>query len=114
MKNDSLAPRADTPTELANWIRRARARGVALAAFAQPHQRSPQRGPDWGDEQRRKPARPPKRAPAGFQELQLATGLPRSRWAVEISQPAGPVVRFSAAATPAGRSARIQTLRRPW
>jgi hypothetical protein len=39
--------------------------------------------------------------------------LALSNWAVEISLPAGPVVRFSASATPAWMSAVIEALRRP-
>ena len=40
-------------------------------------------------------------------------GLALPSWAVEISLPAGPVVRFSAAATPVLMSAVVQALRRP-
>jgi len=55
----------------------------------------------------------PSAAPAVFQELKVTTGLVPSNWAVEMSLPAGLVVRFGATASPAWMNAVVEALRRP-
>lgn len=113
MKNDRRADQTYTPTEIAAWIRRYRTSGVGLPAFARQHGLPPGRLHYWvyqkGSAVHRRPSRPP----TVFQELKLAPGLPLSSWGAEISLLAGPVVRFSARATPAWMSAVIQALRPP-
>jgi hypothetical protein len=113
MKNDARAPRTYTSTEIAGWIRRYRGSGFGLRTFAHQHGLSPSRLHYWVYQKHGAELRPPRSAPAVFQELKLTPGLALSNWAVEISLPAGPVVRFSASATPAWMSAVIEALRRP-
>ena len=113
MKNDRRAHRTYTPNEIAAWIRRYRASGVGLPAFAKQHDLPPGRLHYWVYQRRPAPHRQRGQPPTVFQELKLATGIPLSSWAVEISLPAGPVVRFSATATPDWMSAVIQALRPP-
>jgi hypothetical protein len=113
MKNDSHAHRTYTRQEIADWITRYRASGLGLEAFASKHGLPRSRLHYWIYGQRRTHLGQPNAAPAVFQELKLATGLAVSPWAVEIRLPAGPVVRFSAAASPAWMSAVVQALHRP-
>lgn len=113
MKKDRLAPRTYPPSEIAAWIRRYRASGVGLPAFAKQHGLPPGRLHYWVYQKGRTAHRPPGQSPLVFQELKLAPGLPLSSWAAEISLPAGSVVRFSATATPAWMSAVLQALRPP-
>lgn len=113
MKNDWHAPRAYSPEEMAGWITRYRASGLGLGAFAKKSGLPRSRLHYWV--YGRRPARgvQPSAAPAVFQELRIAPGLASSHWAVEISLPTGPVVRFGAAASPAWMSAVVQALGRP-
>jgi hypothetical protein len=113
MKNESRAHRAYTFTEIANWVRRYRASGIGLAAFAKAHGLSPNRLHYWIYQKAPAPHRRSNQRPPVFQELKLAPGLPLSSWGAEISLPAGLVVRFSATATPAWMNAVIQALRPP-
>lgn len=113
MKNDSQAPRAFTAKQIAGWITRYRGSGLGLRDFAQQHGLSPSRLHYWVYDKRHAHLGQPSAAPALFQEVKLAPGLALSHWAVEISLPAGPVLRFSAAATPAWMSAVVQALRPP-
>lgn len=113
MKNDFHAHRAYTAQEIAGWITRYRDSGLRLDAFAKQHGLRRSRLHYWVYDKRYAHLGQPSAAPPVFQELKLATGLALSNWAVEISLPAGPVVRFSAAAPPAWMSAVIETLRPP-
>lgn len=102
-----------TPTEIAAWIGRYRASGVTLPAFAKQHGLPPGRLHYWVYQKEPVAHRQRGQSPTVFQELKLTPGLPLSSWGAEISLPAGPVVRFSASATPAWMSAVIQALRPP-
>jgi hypothetical protein len=113
MKNDRSAHRSYTATEIAAWVRRYRASEVALGAFAKQHGLPPSRLHYWVYQKGPATRRQRRQPPTVFQELKLAAGLPLSNWAAEISLSAGPVVRFSATATPAWMSAVIQALRPP-
>ena len=110
MKNDSAAHRAYTPKEISGWIRRYRASGLALGAFAEQHGLSRHRLHYWVYDRRF--AQPVAVAPV-FQELKVTTGQPTQSWAVEISLPTGAVARFTAAATPAWINSVLEALRRP-
>ena len=113
MKTDRRTDRDPAATEIATWIRRYRASGFALPAFAKQQGLPPSRLHYWVYQ--KGPATPRRGGPSPtvFQELKLPVGLPLDRWGAEISLPAGPVVRFSATATPAWMSAVIQALHRP-
>jgi len=111
MKNDRRTHRTYDPTEIAAWIRRYRASGLGLPAFAQEHGLPPGRLHYWVYQKGSSATRPRSPSPTVFQELKLAPGLPLFSWGAEISLPTGPVVRFSATATPAWMSAVIQALR---
>jgi hypothetical protein len=113
MKIKTSAQPSYTPTEIAAWIRRYRASGVTLPAFAKQHGLPPGRLHYWVYQKERVAHRQRGQSPTVFQELKLAPGLPLSNWGAEISLPAGPVVRFSATVTPAWMSAVIQALRPP-
>jgi hypothetical protein len=113
MKNDSHTHRTYPSQEIAGWITRYRDSGLGLGAFAKKHGLPRSRLHYWVYGRRQPHLRQPSAAPAVFQELKFATGLAPSNWAVEISLPAGPVVRFSAAASPAWMSAVVQALRQP-
>jgi hypothetical protein len=113
MKNDSHVHRAYTPKEIADWITGYRGSGLGLRAFAKQHGLSRSRLHYWVYDKRYTHLRPPSSVPAVFQEIKLHPSLALSNWAVEISLPAGPVVRFSAAATPALMSAVAAALQRP-
>jgi hypothetical protein len=86
---------------------------LGLEAFAKQHGLPRNRLHYWVYDRRYSQRGQPSAAPAVFQELRLASSLPLSPWAVEINWPAGPVVRFSAAAPPAWMSAVLGTLRPP-
>jgi len=113
MKNETHASRTYTGQEIAGWVARYRESGLGLGAFARKHGLPRGRLHYWV--YGRRPPRWVQRsvAPPVFQELKLPAGLARSNWAVEISLPAGPVVRFSAAATPAWMRAVLEALRPP-
>jgi hypothetical protein len=113
MKTERRTDRDSTATEIATWIRRYRASGLTLPAFAKQHGLPPSRLHYWVYQ--KGPATPRRRghSPTVFQELKLPAGLPLSSWSAEISLPAGPVVRFSATATPAWMSAVIHALGQP-
>lgn len=111
MKTDQRTHRTYTTTEIAAWIRRYRASGLGLPAFAKQQGLSPGQLHYWVYQKGPAAPRPRGQPPPVFQELKLAPGLPLSNWAAEISLPAGSVVRFSAMATPAWMSAVIQALR---
>ena len=113
MTTDRRTDRNSTTTEIATWIRRYRASGLTLAVFAKQQGLPPSRLHYWVYQ--KGPATPRRRGPSPtvFQELKLPSGLPLSSWGAEISLPGGPVVRFSATATPAWMSAVIQALGRP-
>ena len=113
MKNDERAHQTYTPNEIVAWIRRYRASGVGLPAFAKQHGLPPGRLHYWVYQKEPVAHRQRGQSPTVFQELKLTPGLPLSSWGAEISLPAGPVVRFSASATPAWMSAVIQALRPP-
>ena len=113
MKKDSAAHRAYTPKEISGWIRRYRASGLALGAFAEQHGLSRHRLHYWVYDRRFvQPRRPVAVAPV-FQELKVTAGQPPQNWAVEISLPTGAVARFTAAATPAWINSVLEALRRP-
>ncbi len=113
MKNDSHAHRAYSPKEMANWVTRYRASGLGLGTFAKQHGLPRARLHYWVYDPRHAHLGRPSAKPPVFQELKLIAGLPGPNWAVEISLPAGPVARFSAAATPAWIGAVLKALRRP-
>jgi hypothetical protein len=113
MKNESHVHRAYTPKEIADWITRYRGSGLGLRAFAKQHGLSRSQLHYWVYDKRYAHLRQSSTAPAVFREIKLATGLGLSNWAVEISLPAGPVLRFSATATPAWVGAVIEALRQP-
>jgi hypothetical protein len=113
MKNDSHAHRAYTPQEIASWITRYRDSGLGLGAFAKRHGLRRSRLHYWVYDKRYAHLGQRSATPPVFQELKLAAGLAVCNWAVEISLPAGPVVRFRAGATPVLMSAVVEALRRP-
>ena len=113
MKNESQVHGACTSQEIGGWITRYRDSGLGLGAFAKKHGLPRSRLHYWVYGRRQAHLKQPSAAPAVFQELKFATGLAPSNWAVEISLPAGPVVRFSAAASPAWMSAVVAALGRP-
>ena len=113
MKNDSHPYRTYTRPEVAHWITRYRASGLGLGAFARKHGLPRGRLHYWIYGQRPTHLGQASAAPPVFQELKLAPALAVSNWAVEISLPAGPVVRFSAAASPVWMRAVVTALHRP-
>jgi hypothetical protein len=113
MKNDSPAPRSYTPEEISVWIRRYRASGLALGAFAERHGLSRPRLHYWVYDRRFAQPRPPVAVAPVFQELKVTAGPPPQNWAVEISLPTGAVARFTATATPAWIHSVLEALRRP-
>jgi len=113
MKHDSNVHRAHTAKEIGDWIRRYRASGVGLVAFANQHELSPGRLHYWVYAKRYAQLGKPVAAGPAFQELKFAADLPWPTWAVEVSLPAGPVARFSATATPAWIGSVVEALRRP-
>ena len=113
MKNDAHTHRAHTRQEIAGWITRYRSSGLGLGAFAKKSGLPRSRLHYWVYGRRPAHGVEPSAAPPVFQELKLTPGLALSHWAVEISLPAGPVVRFGAAASPAWMSAVVAALRRP-
>ncbi len=113
MKNDSGRRRTYTAEEIAGWVSRFRESGLGLGVFARKHGLPRGRLQYWIYGRRAAHLGPASAAPPGFQELKLTPGLAVSSWAVEISLPAGPVVRFSAAAAPAWMSAVVQALCQP-
>ena len=112
MKHDSHAHGTYTTQEIAGWVTRYRDSGLGLGAFAKKHGLPRSRLHYWVYGRGRAHGVQPRAAPAVFQELQLTTGLAVSNWAVEIGLPAGLVVRFGAAASPAWMSAVVEALRR--
>jgi hypothetical protein len=113
MKNDVHAHRADTLQEIGGWVTRYRSSGLGLGVFAKRHGLPRSRLHYWVYDKRYAQLGRRSAAPPVFQELKLAAGLAVSNWAVEISLPAGPVVRFSAGATPVLMSAVVEALRGP-
>ena len=113
MKNDSPAHRAYTPEEISGWIRRYRASGLALGAFAEQHGLSRNRLHYWVYDRRFAQPRQPVAVAPVFQELKVTAGLPPQNWAAEISLPTGAVARFTATATPAWINSVLEALRRP-
>lgn len=113
MKTDRRTRRTYSTTEIAAWIRRYRASGVGLPAFAKQHGLPAGRLHYWVYQKGPAVHRQPSPSPTVFRELKLAPGLPVSSWGAEISLPTGPVVRLSASATPGWMSAVIQALRPP-
>ncbi len=113
MKIKTSAHRTYTSTEIAAWIRRYRASGVGLPAFAKQHGLPPGRLHYWVYQKGPTAHHPRGQSSLVLQELKLAPGLSLSNWGAEISLPVGPVVRFSATATPVWMSAVIQALRPP-
>jgi hypothetical protein len=113
MKHDLHEERAYTPQEIAHWIERYRASGLSLGAFARKHGLAKGRLHYWVYDKRHAALATPQVTVPTFQEVKLTAGLPVPPWALEISWPAGPVARFSAAAAPAWVGAVIQALQRP-
>jgi hypothetical protein len=113
MKNDSQVHGAYTSQEIGGWVTRYRDSGLGLGAFAKKHSLPRSRLHYWVYGRGQAHLKQRSAAPPVFQELKLTGGLALSNWAVEISLPAGPVVRFSAAASPAWMSAVVAALRRP-
>jgi len=113
MKNDSHANRPYTPKEISGWIQRYRASGLGLGTFAEQHGLSRHRLHYWVYDRRFAQPRPPVAGAPVFQELKVTAGQPPQNWAVEISLPAGAVVRFIATATPAWINSVLEALRRP-
>ena len=110
MKNDSHVDRDYSPKEIAGWIRRYRASGLALGSFAGQHGLSRNRLHYWVYGRRQSPPREPVAVAPVFQELKVTAGLPTPNWAAEISLPTGWVARFAATATPAWINAVLETL----
>jgi hypothetical protein len=113
MKTDSPAPQAYTTEEISEWIRRYRASGLALGAFAQQHGLSRNRLHYWVYDRRFVQPRPPATVAPVFQELKVTAALPPPSWAAEISLPTGAVARFTATATTAWIHSILEGLRRP-
>ena len=113
MKNVSRARGTYATKEIAGWISRYRDSGLGLGAFAKKHGLPRSRLHYWVYGRGQEHLSQPSAAPPVFEELKFSSGLALSNWAVEISLPAGPVVRFSAAASPAWMSAVVEALRRP-
>ncbi len=113
MKNDSAADRAYTPKEISGWIRRYRASGLALGAFAEQHGLSRHRLHYWVYDRRLAQPRQPVALAPLFQELKVTGGPQPLNWAVEISLPTGAVARFTATATPAWIKSVLEALRQP-
>ena len=113
MKNDSPAPRGYTRDEISGWIRRYRASGLALGAFAQQHGLSRNRLHYWVYDRRFAQPRLPVTVAPVFQELKVRAELPPPNWAVEINLPTGTVARFTATATPAWIHSVLEGLRPP-
>ena len=113
MKNDLPAPQTYTTEEISDWIRRYRASGLALGAFAEQHGLSRNRLHYWVYDRRFGQPRPPVRVAPVFQEVKVTAELPRQNWAAEISLPTGAVARFTATATPAWIDSVLGALRRP-
>jgi hypothetical protein len=113
MRNDSLAHRAYTADEISDWIRRYRASGLALSAFAEQFGLSRNRLHYWVYAPHF--SRPRQRVAAApvFQELKVTAELPPQSWAAEISLPTGTVARFTATATPAWIRSVLEGLRPP-
>ena len=85
MKNDSHAHQTYTPDEIAGWIRRYRASGLALGSFARQHGLSRNRLHYWVYDRRFAQPRPPVTVAPVFQELKVTAELPPQSWAAEIS-----------------------------
>lgn len=113
MKNDSSAQRRYTREEIGNWIRRYRASGLALGAFAEQHSLSRNRLHYWVYDRRFAQPRPPLAVAPVFQGLKVTAELPPSNWAAEISLPTGAVARFTAPAPPVWIHLVLEGLRRP-
>lgn len=113
MKNDLPASRGCTREEISVWIRRYRASGLALGAFAEQHGLSPNRLHYWVYDRRFAQPRPSVTVAPVFQELKVTAALPPPGWAAEISLPTGAVARFATAAAPAWINAVLEGLRRP-
>ena len=113
MKHDSPAQRSYTPEEISVWIRRYRASGLALGAFAEQHGLSRNRLHYWVYDRRFAQPRQPGAVAPVFQELKVTSGPQPQNWAVEISLPTGAVARFTATATPAWIHSVLGALRRP-
>jgi hypothetical protein len=113
MKNDSPAHAAYRPREIADLLRRFRASGLSLAAFAERHGLSRNRLHYWVYNRRYcQPGQPVAVAPV-FQEVKVTAGPPPQNWAAEIGLPTGVVARFAATATPAWIDSVLEALRRP-
>jgi|ERR1039458_8463298 hypothetical protein len=113
MKNDSPAQQSYTPEQISVWIRRYRASGLGLGAFAEQHGLSRHRLHYWVYDRRFVQPRQPVAVAPVFQELKVTAGQPPQNWVVEISLPTGAVARFTAAATPAWINSVLEALRRP-
>ena len=113
MKNDSPVPRAYTTAEISDWVRRYRASGLALGAFAGQHGLSRNRLHYWVYDRRFAQPRPPVTVAPVFQELKVTAELPPQSWAAEISLPTGAVARLTATAAPAWIHSVLEGLRPP-
>jgi hypothetical protein len=113
MKNDSPAHRGYSPREISGLIRRYRASGLSLAAFAEQHGLSRNRLHYWVYDRRYSQPRQPVAVAPLFQELKVSAGPPPQNWAAEISLPTGAVARFATTAALGWIDSVLEALRRP-
>ena len=112
MKRDRNGDRTYTTEQIGDWIRRYRASGLGLRAFAAQHGLSKGRLHYWVYDRRYSQlATRPTDIPQ-FREVKLAEGLGLADWAAEVGLSSGVAVRFSASATADWIGAVVATLQR--
>lgn len=112
MKRDRNEYRAYSAEQIGDWIRRYRASGLGLRAFAAQHGLSKGRLHYWVYDRRYSQLATPPTAIPQFREVKLAEGLGLTNWAAEVGLSSGVAVRFSASATADWIGAVVATLQR--
>jgi hypothetical protein len=112
MKRDSNEYRAYSTEQIGDWIKRYRASGLGLRAFAAQHGLSKGRLHYWVYDRRHSHLATPPAAIPRFRELKLAEGLGLTNWAAEVGLSSGVAVRFSASATADWIGAVVAALQR--